>query len=78
LETVVCINKADLYALGAERIKDRCSALGLKVLGSIPFDETVTRALVEGHPVTEYRPGSEASLAIERLWGRVKERLCEV
>ena len=73
LEPVVCINKADLYDKGAERIKDRCDALGMKVLGSIPFDETVTRALVEGHPVTEYRPGSKASLAIEGLWGQVLE-----
>jgi MinD superfamily P-loop ATPase len=78
VEAVVSINKTDLYAEGAERIKDRCRALGLRVLGSVPFDEAVTQALVEGRPVTEYRPESVASQALENLWEDVKQVLDEV
>ncbi|MGD2121611.1 MAG: ATP-binding protein [Gemmatimonadota bacterium] len=75
VETLVCINKADLYPAGAAKVEECCETLGLSLLGAIPFDETVTQALVKGKPVTEYRPESKASEALRKLWTDVKHAL---
>ena len=74
---LVCVNKADLNPQGMATIEGRCRDWGIETLPSIPFDQTVTEALVAGKPITEYRPTSEASLGIVRLWGGVKEALEE-
>ena len=47
------------------------------MIGTVPFDETVTSAMVRGLPVTVYRPESPASLLLARLWERVKQHLEE-
>ena len=75
VETMVCVNKADLHPQGAEQIEEHCRSQGVKIVGSIPFDETVTRALVEGQPVTEYSPQAPASQALLKLWENVRRSL---
>lgn len=77
IPTAVCINKADLNPEGALEIEKRSTARGSRVLGSVPFDESVTRALVQGLPVTEYRPEAPASLALGGLWKEVRAALGE-
>ena len=68
---MVCINKADVYPDGTQQIEDYCRAEGIAMLGCIPFDATVTEAMVRGEPVTAYRPGAAASRAITAIWQRV-------
>jgi MinD superfamily P-loop ATPase len=75
LRRLVCINKEDIYPENARMIESCCDAWGVRVLGSIPFDEAVMSATVEGHPVTESRPEAPASWALLRLWKDVKEAL---
>jgi len=47
------------------------------MLGRIPFDPTVTEAMVQGKPVTAYRPASRASQALRDIWKRVIGALWE-
>jgi MinD superfamily P-loop ATPase len=75
LPALVCVNKADIYPEGAHQINDYCRQNQVKVAGSIPFDETVTRAMVNGEPVTAYRLTSPASLALVDLWQQVAANL---
>jgi MinD superfamily P-loop ATPase len=75
---LVCINKADIYPEGAHQISDYCDQNQVEVVGSIPFDETVTRAMVNGEPVTTYRFTSPASLALVELWQQVVANLVAV
>jgi len=77
IPTLVCVNKGDLYPKGRDEIESRCRDWGLRTLDWIPFDQAVTEGMVAGKPVTEYKPSSEAALAIVRLWGGVKEALEE-
>jgi MinD superfamily P-loop ATPase len=72
---LVCINKADIHPDGANRIEAHCRERGIEVLGRIPFDEAVTEAMIAGEAVTEYSPGSPASLGIIALWNGVKAAL---
>lgn len=71
LPALVCINKADIYRAGADRIQDFCQQNNIEVVGSIPFDATVSRAMVHGEPVTAYLPDAPASRALIRIWQRV-------
>jgi len=73
--TLVCINKADLDPDHALSIRERCEAAGVPVVGSVPFDETVTDSLVAGRPVTDHDPAAPASRAIEALWQTLKGAL---
>jgi MinD superfamily P-loop ATPase len=68
---LVCVNKADLYPEGTEHIEAHCRARDVEVIGHIPFDAVVTEAMVQGEPVTAYRPGAPASRAIGRIWQAV-------
>lgn len=71
----VCINKADLYPQSAEQIEAFCARRSIAVVGRIPFDEAVTTAMVNGFPVTQYRPDSPASQAMARIWKSVLSTL---
>jgi MinD superfamily P-loop ATPase len=71
LPALVCVNKADIYPEGTHQIVNYCDQNQIEVVGSIPFDETVTRAMIQGEPVTAYLPDAPASRALVRIWQRV-------
>jgi len=58
---LVCINKTDIYPKGADEIEDFCREEGIPVVGKIPFDTAVTKAMVQGQPVTLYAPETPSS-----------------
>ncbi len=71
----VCINKADLYPAGAERIQAVCGERGVPVAGCLPYDEAVTRAMVQGEPVTVHAPNAPVSQALGALWQALMAKL---
>ena len=75
LPALVCINKADIYPLGTKQIEAYCWDNEIEVAGKIPFDETVTEAMVHGEPVTAYRPDAPASQAAAQIWHSVLRAL---
>jgi MinD superfamily P-loop ATPase len=70
LPALVCINKADLYPVGTGSIEAFCRERGIEVVGRIPFDTTVTQAMVEGMPVTAYGNGPVVQ-ELRRVWTHV-------
>ena len=75
IPALVIVNKADIYPEGAAQIEATCAELGIEVIGCIPFDPAVTEAMINGEPVTAYRPESPASLAMGAAWQTVSTRL---
>ncbi|RLI10027.1 (4Fe-4S)-binding protein [Candidatus Bathyarchaeota archaeon] len=75
VDPLVCINKHDLNHKNTEDIEEFCAENGVEVVGLVPFDPEVTRAMVAGLPVVEYAPGAPASNAIKETWSRVKLHL---
>ena len=67
----VCINKADIFLDGANQIEEYCQKQNIEVMGRIPFNSTVTEAMVRGEPVTAFRPKSPASIAIKQIWQNI-------
>ena len=70
---VVCINKADIYPAGAQEIHAFADGAGIEVVGEIPYDEAIPRAMMSGLPVTMENPDAPASKQIRRIW----ENICQ-
>jgi len=71
LRALVCVNKHDLNDENTAAIEEFCSGEGIEVVGQVPFDPEVTKAMVDGRPVVEYAPDSPASKAIKATWERL-------
>jgi MinD superfamily P-loop ATPase len=70
---LVCLNKADLSPRQAEAIERFCADEGIELLGRIPFDPAVTRAMVQGRPITAAGSGPAAE-ALRGLWDELRRR----
>jgi MinD superfamily P-loop ATPase len=75
VEALVCINKADIYPQGAVDIEAFCLEQGIQMVGQIPFDLTVTEAMVQGQTVTAFAPEAPASQSIRGIWAKVMDIL---
>jgi len=75
IPALVVVNKADIYPQGAAEIEAVCAELGVELIGQIPFDPTVTEAMLNGEPVTAYRAESPSSQALVAIWQIVSARL---
>jgi len=75
VEPLACINKHDLNEGNTAMIGEFCADEGVAMVGLIPFDPEVTRAMVAGLPVVEYAPSSPASEAIRETWVMVSKHL---
>jgi len=71
---LVCINKYDINEDNTRQIEHYCLSQGVEVAARIPFDNTVTKAMVEGLPVVEYSRNG-VSHQIEALWELVSKSL---
>ncbi len=69
---IVCINKADLNQARADEIAGFCAAQGIEVVGRLPFDQVVTKAMVQGQPVTAYSDGP-VTAALKVMCRRISE-----
>ena len=67
VKALVCINKYNINEDNTQQIEACCSSQGVEVASKIPFDDMVTRAMVQGLPVVEYGD-NEVSRQIESLW----------
>jgi len=72
--TMVCVNKFDLNPGLDKRVRDFCAESQIEVTESIPFDESVPRAISQGLPLVEFGDGP-ASRVIVRVWREAKREL---
>jgi len=75
VNAVVCVNKSDLNAELTAEIERFCAEEGVKMLGCIPYDETVLEAVSACEPVVSFRSESEASVAIKAVWEKIEHIL---
>lgn len=60
IQTLVCVNKADINPEMTERIEKEAKEKGLKVVGKIPYDESFTKAQIMKATLIEYTGGDIA------------------
>jgi MinD superfamily P-loop ATPase len=74
IPTLACINKFDLNEEMSDRIADFCVGHRIDLVGRIPYDTSVTRAMVAGQSIVEFSDGG-VSEAIRQVWRRVEDFL---
>jgi MinD superfamily P-loop ATPase len=74
VQPLVCINKHDLNQRNTIEIEQFCSRQGIDVVGRVPFDSIVTKAMVSEAPVIEYSPKSTVSREISEMWKDILNR----
>ena len=71
-QTACCINKYDLNLQNSAQIESWCEKNSIPLVGKIPFDEEVTKSMVQGIPLTEYTNNS-VSKEIKKMWQKLDE-----
>ena len=74
IPTACCLNKSDINAANAEKIEIWCRDQNIPMVGRIPFDERIPRALARGAAPIEL-DDSAAAREIRRVWGRLERLL---
>jgi len=68
----VCINKWDINARMSEEIAAYCRGEGIPLIGRIPYDLVVSRALVRRKILVEYEPDGNASREVRSVWAGIR------
>lgn len=75
IPAAISINKADIYPEGTKAIREFATAEGVELVGEIPYDENIPRAMIAGKPITQCFPASPAALSIQSIWQKTMQRL---
>jgi len=71
----IVINKADLDSPFQEEFKKYIADTKYRVLGKIPFDLSIPKAMSFAEAVVDHSPDSRASIAIKKIYNTVKNEL---
>ncbi|TFG00349.1 MAG: (4Fe-4S)-binding protein [Promethearchaeota archaeon] len=71
----IVINKHDLKSSFQEEFKEYIDNTGYSILGKIPFDLSIPKAMSFAQPVIDHDPESEASKAIQEIYENLKKNL---
>jgi len=69
------INKAGIHPEMSGRLQAFFRERSIPLLGILPFDEVVVRAMIEGQSVTEYSPESAISSILQDVWDQLTRQL---
>lgn len=73
IPAVVCINKFDINLDNYRKIEEFCRNNNIPVVGKLPYDIAITRAMVEGKNIVEYSKGV-LSNEIIKMWEEIRYR----
>ena len=76
IPTQVIINKWDINTEVSQEIENACLQSEISVIGKIPFDPMVPKAIALGHPITRYE--TPAGGALREIWSKISLELMEV
>jgi len=74
IKTACCINKYDLNLKISDQITEWCRQKSIPLIGKIPFDEEVTKAMLHGVPVSEYGNCTSAE-RFKEIWHETQQLL---
>ncbi|HID29601.1 MAG TPA: (4Fe-4S)-binding protein [Desulfobacterales bacterium] len=74
IPTLACVNKFDLNEEMSDQIADYCARNHIELVGHIPYDTAVTRAMVAGKSMVEFSDG-KVSKAIREIWHKIEQFL---
>ena len=73
----VIINKSDLNEDMTNIIEKQLNNKGIELLGSIPYDESMVYALLEGKAINEYNPNGLLANKLSEMWNKITSKIYE-
>lgn len=74
IPALVLINKYDINLDNTKRIEDYCKKNNTKIVGKLPYDNIVTKAMIEEKSIVEYSDG-DFTRQVKEIWKEVGESL---
>lgn len=74
IKTACCINKFDLNLENSNDIASWCKDHSVPLIGTIPYDTSVTQAMVQGVPPVEYA-GCNSASQFKKTWDETQSLL---
>jgi len=74
IKTSVCINKFDINEEKTNEIENFCNENGIPLLGKIPYDSSITRAMIELKTVIEFS-SPKTSEQVKKIWSKIIKRV---
>ena len=75
IPALVCINKYDINIDNSNNIIRYCKNKKVEVVGKLPYDTEITKALIKEENIIEYNPNSVLSKEIKKMWDNIKEKI---
>jgi|GEM_PF-4267283 len=75
IKTLVGINKYDINLENVQRIEEICEKKSIKVIGKLPYDSQVNKAMRVEKTIIEYDPQSEIAQEITRIWNLIENEV---
>ncbi len=75
IPSTVCINKFDLNEENSKKIEDFCKNKNVEIVGKLPYDTSITKALLDEKSIIDYDPGSDLSEKIRDMWNKIERKL---
>ena len=72
IPSIVCINKYDINYNNTKEIEEFCKNEDIPIVGKIPYDIAITRAMVSEQSIIEYS-NTQISKSIQKMWKVIKE-----
>lgn len=69
------INKSDIQPEMTERLEEFFQERSVPLLGILPFDKSVIKAMIEGLTIVEYSADSEITTILRTVWTRLAHQL---
>lgn len=74
IPAMVCINKFDINPGNTALIEKECAGRNIPVCGRLPYDKSVTAAMIRKKSIIEHDCGQVTDM-VKTVWGVIKERL---
>ena len=74
VKCIVCINKFNVNLDNTEKIEKYCAELEIPLIGKIPFDGAVVKAVNSCNSIACY-PESMAAIALSEIWNKIRATL---
>lgn len=75
IKTFVCINKFDINLENVKKIEDVCSKKTIRIIGKIPYDTVVNKAIIGKRTILEYDPRSIVANQIKLIWNTIEREI---
>ena len=74
IQTACCINKSDLNLKNSDQIAAWCKDQSIPLIGTIPYDTSITQSMVQGVPAVEYENCKSAG-QLKKIWENIQSLL---